>query len=73
MEFTMQEKAQPIDTLGRSVYVYDFQKNFEIYLDGKRVPKLIEEAILFFFDAKGEQYVHAVLKEVQKLVLRKKM
>jgi len=69
MEISIQKKIEPVDMF--SLEVLDYQNDHEVYLDGKRAPKLIEEAILFFLNVKGEEYVNAVLKEAERLGLKK--
>ncbi len=65
MNIDIRAKIKPIDVLGKMA-VEDYSTNdHEVYLDDKRAPKLIEEALLFFLNVKGEIYVHQVLKEME--------
>lgn len=68
MEISIRKKIEPQELLGKlEVEELNYENNFEVYLDDKRAPALIEEALLFFLNVKGEIYVQSVLKEMASL------
>jgi len=69
MRLDIRAKLKPMDVF--QLEVMDFETDYEVYIDDKRAPKLIEEALLFFLNAKGEEYVTAILKEAERLGIRK--
>ena len=65
MEMSIRQKIQSIDVFKMAVQDYT-DNTYEVYMDNVRAPKLIEEAILFYLQVKGEIYINEVLNEMKK-------
>lgn len=63
MNIVITNKIKPIDIFKMEVQEYSTNNN-EVFINNERAPKIIEEALLFYLNAKGAIYIHNVLKEM---------
>jgi hypothetical protein len=66
MKMNIKYESPAIDVLGRTEPVELWSRDGgKVYLDGQRAPQFIEEAILFYLDVKGLEYLHR-MKDIKK-------